>query len=71
DVFIYDVETSVWTKGENSTVGHVGGACAVSGDSLVLYGGYEVYGGKEGSVKNSVPSVYNLKSNTWSSKYQP
>ncbi|KAG0318379.1 hypothetical protein BG000_004264 [Podila horticola] len=35
DVFLYDVETSIWTMGENSTVGHVGGACAVSGDYLL------------------------------------
>ncbi|KAG0090619.1 hypothetical protein BGZ92_002582 [Podila epicladia] len=71
NVYIDDVETSVRTKGGKSRVGHVCGECAASGDSLVLCGGHEVYRSKEGYIKNKVPSVYSLNSNTWSSQYQP
>ncbi|KAG0356703.1 hypothetical protein BG005_004351 [Podila minutissima] len=73
DVFMFDVETSIWTKVSTTPVGYYGSACAVSGDSLILYGGYKGYY-SEGlglSENNNVPSIYDMKKNTWVSTYIP
>ena len=71
DVFMFDVETSVWTKVSATPVGYYSSACAISGDSLILYGGFkESY--RHGNVKNdNVPSIYDIKKNRWVSTYIP
>ncbi|KAG0323475.1 hypothetical protein BG000_002641 [Podila horticola] len=68
DVFMFDVETSVWTKVSTTPVGYYGSACAVSGDSLILYGGYK---GLDMPENDDVPSIYDMKKNTWVSTYIP
>ncbi|KAF9313989.1 hypothetical protein BG003_004655 [Podila horticola] len=73
DVYEFDVETSVWTKISTTPVGYFNAVCAVSGDSLILYGGYQEFDGSIGlKVPNSnVPSIFNLKTNNWVSEYAP
>lgn len=39
DVYAFDVEATVWTR-IATLVGNFNAVCAVSGDSLILYGGY-------------------------------
>ncbi|KAG0341251.1 hypothetical protein BG000_009701 [Podila horticola] len=77
DIYMFDVETSVWTKETTTPVGYTAAACATSGDHLVLYGGYSV--SKDPSpdvdgddfVCNSTTSIYNMKTRTWVSTYTP
>ncbi|KAG0028066.1 hypothetical protein BGZ81_005020 [Podila clonocystis] len=74
DVFMFDVETSVWTKVTTTPVRYHGSACAVSGDSLILYGGYNGYyldGLVRHSENDNVPSIYDMKKNIWVSTYIP
>ncbi|KAG0020139.1 hypothetical protein BGZ82_011684 [Podila clonocystis] len=74
DVFMFDVETSVWTKVSTTPVRYLGSACAVSGDSLILYGGFNGYyldGLVRLSENDNVPSIYDMKKNIWVSTYIP
>ncbi|KAF9369614.1 hypothetical protein CPB97_003456 [Podila verticillata] len=73
DVYTFDVETSVWTQIATAPVGYFNPVCAVSGNFLILYGGYrEINRYAISGVPNSnVPSIYNLKTNTWVSDYVP
>ncbi|KAG0093772.1 hypothetical protein BGZ93_001910 [Podila epicladia] len=72
DVFMFDVETFVWTKVSTTPIGYHGSACAVSGDSLILYGGYKTYYSEDDQTENdNVPSIYDIKRNTWVSTYIP
>ena len=73
DVYEFDVETSVWTKIATTPVGYFNAVCAVSSDSLILYGGYREFDGSIGlKVPNSnVPSIYDLRTNIWVSEYTP
>ncbi|KAF9205046.1 hypothetical protein BGZ59_000721 [Podila verticillata] len=73
DVYTFDVETSVWTQIATTPVGYFNPVCAVSGNFLILYGGYrEINRYSISGVPNSnIPSIYNLKTNTWVSDYVP
>ncbi|KAF9311827.1 hypothetical protein BG003_006912 [Podila horticola] len=71
DIYIYDVVTNSWTQGEpgTSTRARASAACGVSGDYFITFGGYA-------NKRNRLPpqeltSVYNLKSNTWVTRYEP
>lgn len=68
DIYIYDVATSTWTPGPDAgtsraRAGHV---CAVSGDNLVIFGGYINF--SRAPVAETT-LVFNLKSNTWSDSF--
>lgn len=73
DVYEFNVETSVWTKISTTPVGYFNAVCTVSGDSLILYSGYQEFDGSIGlKVPNSnVMSIFNLKTNNWVSEYAP
>ncbi|KAF9395722.1 hypothetical protein CPC16_007237 [Podila verticillata] len=77
DVYIFDIETSIWTMETTTPVGYSSAACAVSGDHLILYGGmsvvYNPHPDQYGSdfVANGTPSIYNMKTRTWVSVYTP
>ncbi|KAI9231353.1 MAG: hypothetical protein BYD32DRAFT_214618 [Podila humilis] len=78
DVFMFDVKTSVWSKVSTTPVGYYGSACAVSGDSLILYGGFKYYDcdksityGNGYTENDNVPSIYDMKKNSWVSTYIP
>ncbi|KAF9417468.1 hypothetical protein BGZ94_009966 [Podila epigama] len=73
DVYLFDVETATWTKMTNLPVGFYGAVCAVSGDSLILYGGYKQYSGRpnQSAHNDNVPYILNLKSNAWVTAFIP
>ncbi|KAF8985950.1 hypothetical protein BGZ52_009743 [Haplosporangium bisporale] len=77
DVYIFDIETSIWTMETTTPVGYFSAACAVSGDHLILYGGmsvvYNPHPDQYASdfVANGTPSIYNMKTRTWVSVYTP
>ncbi|KAG0326446.1 hypothetical protein BG000_001399 [Podila horticola] len=70
DIYIYDVASNTWTKGQDggATRGRAGHACAASGDSVVVHGGYI------NISRAPVPemtSVFSLKTNTWLQAFVP
>ncbi|KAG0086204.1 hypothetical protein BGZ92_008323 [Podila epicladia] len=76
DMYTFDVKTSVWTKETTTPVGYTAAAYAVSGDHLVLYGGFSVSKNTSPDIDcdfvyNSTPSIYNMKTRTWVSTYMP
>ncbi|KAI1296176.1 hypothetical protein EDD11_007524 [Mortierella claussenii] len=81
DVYIFDVVTSVWSKGAALPKPYTGSACAVSGDSFILWGGYNSLGimnknvtdpGATGVVLSTDgPIVYNIVANSWGTSYTP
>ncbi|KAG0084269.1 hypothetical protein BGZ92_010063 [Podila epicladia] len=77
DLYTFDTETYVWAKIADTPVGYYEAACAVSGDSLILYGGYKHHyypfeSGEQDQIFNDItPSIYNLKENTWVTTYTP
>lgn len=77
DVYIFDIETSIWTMETATPIGYSSALCAISGDHLILYGGmsvvYNPHPDQYGSdfVANSTTSIYNMKTRTWVSMYTP
>ncbi|KAF9356471.1 hypothetical protein BGX26_005204 [Mortierella sp. AD094] len=67
DIYILDVATFVWTRGSSSTTdtGRGGQACAVSGDYLIVWGGFNVL------ASGTLAMVYNIKTDTWTNSYSP
>ncbi|KAF9293804.1 hypothetical protein BGZ74_011537 [Mortierella antarctica] len=65
EIYIFDVVRGTWLKGPDGGPSRArsGGVCGVSGDSLVLWGGYTNMETR-GPVQE-ILSVYNLKTNTW------
>lgn len=64
DIYVLDVASLTWTKGsdggmERARSSHV---CAISGDTLVAWGGISKAGN---SPPGQILSVYDLRSNTW------
>ncbi|KFH66497.1 hypothetical protein MVEG_07022 [Podila verticillata NRRL 6337] len=66
DVYQFDIESLIWTKSASSPIGRNGGGCAVSGDSLILFGGRGSGMNATLATDYNTLSVYNLKTNTWS-----
>ncbi|KAG0356704.1 hypothetical protein BG005_004352 [Podila minutissima] len=73
DVSVFDVETSTWTKVTETPNGYYQAACAVSGDSLILYGGFDkLYPIPQPNIHNdNVPAIFNLKDKVWVANYTP
>jgi hypothetical protein len=76
DVYMLDVATSVWSKLADAPSSYYEPICAVSGDFLVVYGGYSTYAdnghdGKTIVTNGNPPSILNLKDNVWVTEYKP
>ncbi|KAG0020140.1 hypothetical protein BGZ82_011685 [Podila clonocystis] len=73
DVSVFDVETSTWTKVTQTPNGYYQAACAVSGDFLILYGGFDkLYPIPQPNIHNdNVPAIFNLKDKVWVANYTP
>ncbi|KAG0337804.1 hypothetical protein BG000_004953 [Podila horticola] len=85
DVYVFDIASKVWTKLPDAPVAFAYGVCAVSGEQLIVYGGYSEYtasvngsivyredGSANGTIAyNNVISILNLKTNTWVDEYKP
>ncbi|KAG0093773.1 hypothetical protein BGZ93_001909 [Podila epicladia] len=73
DVSVFDVETSTWTKVTETPNGYYEAACAVLGDSLILYGGFsKMYPRPQPNIHNdNVPAIFNLKDKVWVANYTP
>lgn len=71
DVYIFDVATSTWTKGADggATRQRAGHNCAVSGDNVVVYGGYSNVSGR--LPVPELVSVYSLTWNVWQQSFLP
>ncbi|KAG0326672.1 hypothetical protein BG004_002923 [Podila humilis] len=70
DLYILDVRSMNWTlAGTPSTPQHrVNMACAVAGDTLVIWGGYrDLYN----NFASASPLLYNAKNNTWVATFTP
>ena len=69
DIFIYDVAKAKWTRGADAgaTRARASHACGVSGDALIVWGGFTnpIIKGTPGEVT----AVYNLTTNTWVDKF--
>ncbi|KAF9377922.1 hypothetical protein CPC16_011581 [Podila verticillata] len=69
DIFIYDVAKAEWTQGADAgaTRARASHACGVSGDALIVWGGFTnpIIKGTPGEVT----AVYNLTTNTWVDKF--
>lgn len=70
DIFIYDVATNTWTQGQDGSNkrARASAACTVSGDYFITYGGYSGKGNRYPPPE--LTSVYNLKTNTWVTRYE-
>ncbi|KAG0016097.1 hypothetical protein BGZ82_001207 [Podila clonocystis] len=75
DIYMLDVATATWTKLPDAPSPYYKPVCAVSGDSLILYGGYSAHAGEtvNGTIvtNGNDPSIFNLGSNTWVKEYKP
>ncbi|KAG0353562.1 hypothetical protein BG005_007166 [Podila minutissima] len=69
DIFIYNVANATWSQGLEAGPGHAraGHACAVSGDALIVWGGFSVIEAR--TPPDQVIAVYNLTSNKWIPSY--
>ncbi|KAF9271224.1 hypothetical protein BGZ68_004006 [Mortierella alpina] len=67
DIYILDVATRIWTRGPNVGTGgaRIGHVCAVSGDYFISWGGMV---DTNSPISDTV--VYNLKTSTWTSRYE-
>ncbi|KAG0349464.1 hypothetical protein BG004_005815 [Podila humilis] len=75
DVYMLDVASMVWTKLLDLPVQAYDAACAVSGDYLVIYGGYSSYSFNRTAgvivTSGSPPTIFNIKDNDYVSDYKP
>lgn len=69
DVFIFDVATGTWAPGTDAGPGGARSAhaCAVSGDALIVWGGYATIGTRLPPV--NVIAIYNLTTNLWGNTF--
>ncbi|KAG0085364.1 hypothetical protein BGZ93_009193 [Podila epicladia] len=69
DIYFYDVPTSKWRRGVDSSskAFRAAHACAVTGDYLIAHGGYSI--ARTSSPLSEMTSVYNMKTNTWETQY--
>jgi len=82
EVYMFDVDTSIWSRLADAPRAALGPGCAVSGDSFLYWGGArsinatEFIEGGANSINVSElneegPAILNLASNTWGNKYYP
>ncbi|KAG0334921.1 hypothetical protein BG004_000206, partial [Podila humilis] len=78
DVYKYEISTSTWSKLTElpSTVstGYIFPVCAVSGNNLVVLGGFDFRASGTTKVlhrNDGAPIIYDLKQNAWQSTYTP
>ncbi|KAF9279647.1 hypothetical protein BGZ74_002802 [Mortierella antarctica] len=69
DIFIYNVANATWSQGLEAGPGHAraGHVCAVSGDALIVWGGFSVIEAR--TPPDQIMAVYNLTSNKWMPSY--
>ncbi|KAG0034173.1 hypothetical protein BGZ81_005878 [Podila clonocystis] len=69
DIYIYDVAKASWTKGTDAgaTRARAAHACAVSGDALIVWGGFTDLTSKQ--PPKEVIAVYNLTRREWVDKF--
>ncbi|GJJ76128.1 hypothetical protein EMPS_08487 [Entomortierella parvispora] len=73
DVYMLDVPTMVWTKMASMPSKYYGGICAVSGDSFIIWGGYNTFSGDSVVIQSNLggPIVLDMKANSWGTVYTP
>ena len=75
EVYVLDVVTATWSKLPDAPLPYFKPVCAVSADSLILYGGYSAHAGHvvNGTVvtNGGDPSILDLKENVWVTAYKP
>ncbi|GJJ76171.1 hypothetical protein EMPS_08530 [Entomortierella parvispora] len=73
DVYMLDVATMVWTKMANMPTKYFGAACAASGDSFIIWRGYNVCSSDMMAVTANWggPAILDMKANTWGTSYTP
>ncbi|KAF9274300.1 hypothetical protein BGZ74_004431, partial [Mortierella antarctica] len=69
DIYIYDVAKASWTKGTPAaaTGARAAHACAVSGDALIVWGGFTELTSRQ--PPKDVIAVYNLTTKQWVDKF--
>ncbi|KAG0075325.1 hypothetical protein BGZ92_002958 [Podila epicladia] len=69
DIYIYDVAKASWTQGTPAaaTGARAAHACAVSGDALIVWGGFTDLTSRQ--PPKEVIAVYNLTTNKWVDKF--
>lgn len=69
DVFIFDVAAGTWAPGTDAGAGGARSAhaCAVSGDALIVWGGYATIGTRLPPA--NVIAIYNLTTNQWGNTF--
>ncbi|KAI9236190.1 MAG: hypothetical protein BYD32DRAFT_419443 [Podila humilis] len=69
DIYFYDVPTSKWSRGVDSSskAFRAAHACAVTGDYFIAHGGYAI--AQTSSPLSEMTSVYNMKTSTWEDQY--
>ncbi|KAG0013492.1 hypothetical protein BGZ82_002117 [Podila clonocystis] len=77
DIYMFDVESAVWTKVTSTPRAAMVPLCAVSGDSLIVVGGFtnltntDIYIKASLAPADDIPMVYDMKNNEWLSNYTP
>lgn len=74
DVSVFDVSTSEWSYVQGMPTGYYNGVCALTGRSLVMYGGYGSFTTgpyRYDPIPNNKANVYNLMTNHWETTYDP
>ncbi|KAG0338336.1 hypothetical protein BG000_004146 [Podila horticola] len=73
DVYIFDVDSSTWSKAGDTPVGFYGSICAVTGDNLVFYGGFNQYSEvpRRFVYNANTPYIFNLQNNSWVTDFVP
>jgi len=73
DIYILDMKTLTWTAGKSgqSFVGRACGACAVTNDMFVAWGGGIPTATSYAVIASDQTVVYNLKMGNWQSSYSP
>ncbi|KFH63633.1 hypothetical protein MVEG_10327 [Podila verticillata NRRL 6337] len=75
EVYVLDVATATWSKLLDAPSPYYKPVCAVSADSLILYGGYSAHAGNvaNGTIvtNGGNPSILDLKENVWVTAYKP
>ncbi|GJJ76173.1 hypothetical protein EMPS_08532 [Entomortierella parvispora] len=73
DVYMLDVASMVWTKMASMPSKYYGAVCAASGDSFIIWGGYNIYSSDQWEVTANWggPAILDMKANTWGTSYTP
>ncbi|KAF9905582.1 hypothetical protein EC991_001543 [Linnemannia zychae] len=71
-LFILDVPSMTWSheSGPVTSENRAGMACSVSGDSLIIWGGYRNAAGEEDTI-GLTPLVYNFLTRNWTTTFVP